>query len=541
MKVYIANAGDTLRTLSLRYDAALEELILLNPNVRGPDSDIAGKHIKIPQRADSTGYRMGGTYCPDVPVYKEQWIPLTSLEKMEQTDYDVLIVGTGAGGGAVLWRLCEQWGKNGKRVGIIEAGDLLLPTNGQNIATMDPERFLKYFYSVAKSPSQYPSPQLAALGGRTLFWTNVCPRMHASETAGWPVTAKEMDFYYNLAEKVMNVTYSFTKGSPLTQIMLNRLQKNGFPETTDEPIAIDLEPTKFGVVNSNPFFSSIAFLAQAMNRPFDLAVKARAVQVYTEKNKVVGVKVMSPDKRTYFLKAKTVVLSASTFGTPLILLNSGIQGSAVGHYLTNHSRLVGTGTVKRSQFPEMLGPLRVLIPGTENRPYQVQIWGPGNYAWVQFKEEPLQDKWGVKFYGSGKVESRYDNRVALDPVKRDEYGVPEIQVHFAYSKQDEIIMNQMAAGIMEASAAMKTPLNLRDGRPDICLMPPGLENHEIGTCRMGDDPFTSAADRYGQIHGVHGLFAADNSVIPTSGTANPTLTAVALAVRTADYIIQQLK
>jgi choline dehydrogenase-like flavoprotein len=58
---------------------------------------------------------------------------------------------------------------------------------------------------------------------------------------------------------------------------------------------------------------------------------------------------------------------------------------------------------------------------------------------------------------------------------------------------------------------------------------------------MGVDPDTSATDPYGQIHGISGLYVADNSVIPTSGTANPTLTTVALSIRTADYLIRQLK
>lgn len=60
--------------------------------------------------------------CPEIPVYQEHWVPLTSLEDTEKTDYDVPIVGTGAGGGAALWRLSEQWGNNGKRIGVIEAG-----------------------------------------------------------------------------------------------------------------------------------------------------------------------------------------------------------------------------------------------------------------------------------------------------------------------------------------------------------------------------------------------------------------------------------
>ncbi len=46
---------------------------------------------------------------PPLPLL-DQWIPLTSIEQMAKTDYDVLIIGSGAGGGAALWRLCEQWG-----------------------------------------------------------------------------------------------------------------------------------------------------------------------------------------------------------------------------------------------------------------------------------------------------------------------------------------------------------------------------------------------------------------------------------------------
>lgn len=57
---------------------------------------------------------------------------------------------------------------------------------------------------------------------------------------------------------------------------------------------------------------------------------------------------------------------------------------------------------------------------------------------------------------------------------------------------------------------------------------------------MGDDPATSATNRYGQIHGVPGLYVADNSVLPLTGAANPTLTTVALAIRTADYILEQI-
>ncbi|GAA3328993.1 GMC oxidoreductase [Ectobacillus funiculus] len=74
---------------------------------------------------------------------------------------------------------------------------------------------------------------------------------------------------------------------------------------------------------------------------------------------------------------------------------------------------------------------------------------------------------------------------------------------------------------------------------EICLRPPGLDYHEMGTCRMGEDPETSVTNKYGQVHNISGLFVADNSVLPHSGAANPTLTTIALAFHTADYITRK--
>ncbi|UVI32625.1 GMC oxidoreductase [Paenibacillus spongiae] len=542
MRIFIAHDTDTLRTVARQCNVELESLISLNPYIDHPDSNIAGMSIKLPDLAAAADNRTNVPSCPPASLdFNEQWIPLTTLEEMERTDYDVLIVGSGAGGGAVLWRLAEQLGTTGTRIAVLERGGLLLPTHAQNIATMDIERVEKYFHTVSKSPPGYHSSQTFALGGRTLFWTVACPRMPVSEIAGWPVTLKEMDFYYNLAEKAMNVTQNFTKSASITQILLRRLQMNGFSDAIDEPQAMNLEPaSQYGVINSNAFFSSIVFFAQALNRPFDLAVNARVVQVLTEKGRAVGVKVMSPDKKSYFIKAKNVVLAASTFGTPQILLNSEIEGRAIGHYLINHSRVMGTAILNRSEFPEVLGPLRILVPGND-RPYQIQILGPGPYYWVQYKVQPLQEKWEILLAASGKVEAKYDNKVSLDPVKRDAYGLPELQVDFSFSELDKAVIQIMGEGMQQAASAMNTPLISRDGQPPLCLVEPGLENHDMGTCRMGEDPFTSATNQYGQIHGIQGLYVADNSVIPTSGTANPTLTCVALAIRTADYIVQQLK
>ena len=63
--------------------------------------------------------------------------------------------------------------------------------------------------------------------------------------------------------------------------------------------------------------------------------------------------------------------------------------------------------------------------------------------------------------------------------------------------------------------------------------------HESCTCRMGTDPSISATNPYGEIHGVSGLYVADNSVIPFLAAANPTNSTVAPAIRMADNIIRR--
>ena len=134
-----------------------------------------------------------------------------------------------------------------------------------------------------------------------------------------------------------------------------------FLEADDMPLAFDMTPSRQGEVHSNPWFSSINALAAAMfDRPYDLAVNAYASRVFVENGKVSGVEVFSADKKAHTIRAKNVVLSASTLETPRILLNSGIQGrywalfnrACVHHWLSEQSA--------RREFSDKLGNLSIL-------------------------------------------------------------------------------------------------------------------------------------------------------------------------------------
>src|ERR1019366_6530914 len=65
--------------------------------------------------------------------------------------------------------------------------------------------------------------------------------------------------------------------------------------------------------------------------------------------------------------------------------------------------------------------------------------------------------------------------------------------------------------------------------------------HEIGTVRMGDDPKTSVLNRYCQAHEVKNLFVADGGSFVGNPDKNPTLTIIALAWRTAEYLAEEMR
>jgi choline dehydrogenase-like flavoprotein len=65
--------------------------------------------------------------------------------------------------------------------------------------------------------------------------------------------------------------------------------------------------------------------------------------------------------------------------------------------------------------------------------------------------------------------------------------------------------------------------------------------HELGTIRMGGDPKTSALNKYCQAHDVKNLFVADAAPFVSNADKNPTLTIIALAWRTAEYMAEQMR
>jgi choline dehydrogenase-like flavoprotein len=75
---------------------------------------------------------------------------------------------------------------------------------------------------------------------------------------------------------------------------------------------------------------------------------------------------------------------------------------------------------------------------------------------------------------------------------------------------------------------------------DIVWRPPFPNSHNMGTLRMSAKPADGVCNEWGQTHDIKNLFISDGSQFASSGACNPTLTIVALAIRQADYIHNQM-
>jgi choline dehydrogenase-like flavoprotein len=128
---------------------------------------------------------------------------------------------------------------------------------------------------------------------------------------------------------------------------------------------------------------------------------------------------------------------------------------------------------------------------------------------------------------------REGNRVTLNQDVLDQHGQPVPNVHFD-DHDNDLAMREHAyrAGeaVYEAVDATRT---LR--------VTPYPSTHNLGTCRMSERPEDGVVDKWGRAHDVPNLFVSDGSVFTTGAAANPTLTIVALAIRQAEHIADEMK
>jgi choline dehydrogenase-like flavoprotein len=155
-----------------------------------------------------------------------------------------------------------------------------------------------------------------------------------------------------------------------------------------------------------------------------------------------------------------------------------------------------------------------------------------------FKKGVLQGTNTINMSGFGEPLPRRDNFVEIDPNVVDTFGIPALRIQMTWGENEKAMIPDMA----ESAAEMLEAAGARNIRP--WMVPdrvPGMGIHEVGVARMGNDPRASVLNQFQQTHDVANLFVMDGSCFVSSGCQNPTLTIMALAVRSTDYLMEQMK
>jgi choline dehydrogenase-like flavoprotein len=144
----------------------------------------------------------------------------------------------------------------------------------------------------------------------------------------------------------------------------------------------------------------------------------------------------------------------------------------------------------------------------------------------------------IRLNGFGECLPYASNRVEIDPTVVDVFGIPVLRVHMAWGDNERAMIPDMA----ETAAEMLDAAGATNIRP--FMVPdrvPGYGIHELGVARMGTDPRTSVLNQFQQAHDIGNLFVMDGAAFVSSACQNPTLTIMALAVRSTDYLLAEMR
>ena len=268
--------------------------------------------------------------------------------------------------------------------------------------------------------------------------------------------------------------------------------------------------------------------------------------------------------------SRAVILCAQAQESVRILLNSatreypnGLANSSgvLGHYLTAHVRS-GGGSGEFPSFalkpaPEGGGPHKPMgvyiarfrnLPNTP--PYKKFLRGYGYEGGSHtgfhlgapgfgeaYKKAVLEPRTTIEITGFGEVLPRWENFVELDSHVKDIYGIPVLRIHMSDGENDRAMIQDMgdsAGEMLEAAGAKNIRAYAHPSAPRWAL-------HEAGIARMGSDPKKSVLSQFQQSHDIKNLFVMDASSFASNPCQNPTLTIMALCVRSCDYLMSEFK
>jgi len=120
---------------------------------------------------------------------------------------------------------------------------------------------------------------------------------------------------------------------------------------------------------------------------------------------------------------------------------------------------------------------------------------------------------------------------------KDAWGIPALHISTKYTDNEY----NMAKDAVDTGAELAEAAGFEILAKNYMPNPPGYSIHELGTCRMGTDPKTSVLTPFQQSHDIKNLFVIDGSGFVSAGWQNPTMTISALAMRSSEYLADQMQ
>ncbi len=560
--------------------------------------------------------------------------------------YDVIIVGSGAGGGMATKQLADA----GYNIAVVEAGPFFDPADPKTMTQLkspyeSPRRGagtdrpfggwdmayggweIKGEPYTHEAGTEFKWFRSHMLGGRTNHWGRISLRFSQQDFKhkdvdgygeNWPIDYSDVKPYYDKVDKLIGV-FGTNEGLendpdgfflPPPKPRLHELfyiegaKKSKIPVI---PGRLSMLTKRINNERGVCFYcgqcsrscsvyadfssgSCLIFPAQKSGGKIKIFFNSVVREVTTnEEGKATGVSYISKDDRKeYKLRGKVVVLAASACSTARILLNSkskqhpnglGNSSDVVGKYLHDSTGSSAAGFIPNlmnrdvSYNEDGVGGMHVYSPwwGDHSkldfpRGYHIEVWGgmgQPNYGFG-FNANEFNKFFGLKtggygdqlrddvkkYYGSvigfgGRGESipRKDNYCEIDPTTVDEFGIPVLKFNYTHGETEIKQAKHMQDTFEELIHNMGgEPLGKKPGKDQNYGLRAGGEIiHEVGTTRMGNDPKTSVTNKFCQLHDVNNVFITDAGPFTSQADKNCTWTILALAWRTSDYIIEQLK
>jgi choline dehydrogenase-like flavoprotein len=514
------------------------------------------------------------------------------------SDYDVIVIGSGAGGGTLVNKLAPS----GKSVLLLERGDFL-PREPQNWLAQDVFVDGRYqsedtWYDASDKPFE---PQVHYfVGGATKLYGAALYRLRAEDfgeiqhqdgvSPAWPISYEEMEPYYSQAEQLYRVHGA--RGEDPTEPPSSAPYP--FPAVSHEPRIQQLSDD-LAAAGYRPFHAPCGVMLDESNMPYSTCVRCDncdgfpcVVHAKSDAEVLAVRPALEHDNVTLLTNATAVTLETNadgtevtrvvvdrdgareTYGADIVAVSCGAANSAklllasandrhpkglangsdqVGrNYMFHNSQAVLALSKEPNPtiFQKTLG-LNDFYLATEEFDYPLgNIQMVGKSQAPMFRgEKPGETRFAPEWTLEKVADHAVDFWLSTEDLPRPENRVTltddgSIKLSYSYSNEKPK---------KELYGKLKSMLG-KLGMHGEHLLPHNayLKNeipvagvaHQAGTCRFGSNPAGSVLDVNCRAHELDNLYVVDTSFFPSIGAVNPALTAMANALRVGDHLLERL-